>query len=131
TRAGEVPTHHKEATMAIYRQYYVDFGKGMPGWFVEITALDGQGREIELWDGAAWPTPDSPQCASKEWRALTREERAEILAALDRAPARDGRSRCGRFRAAIREAAVPVAVPVLGFRPGSWRREKLAVIDGE
>lgn len=118
--------------MAVYRQYYVDFGKGLPGWFVEITALDGQGREIELWDGAAWPTPEADSlCASAEWRALTREERSEILAALDRAPARDGRSRCGRFRAAIREAAVPVAVPVLGYRPGSWRRERLAVIDGE
>jgi len=96
--------------MAVYRQYYVDFGKGLPGWYVEITALDG-GREIELWDGAAWPTPDSLQCASKEWRALTREERAAIIAALDRAPEQMGRSRCGRFRAAVREAEVPVEVP--------------------
>src|SRR5690606_41272927 len=109
--------------MAVYRQYYVDFGKGLPGWFVEITALDGQGRETELWDGAAWPTPDSLQCASAQWRALTREERAEILAALARAPEHMGRSRCGRFLASNREAAVQVAVPVLGFRPRNWLRE--------
>jgi len=115
--------------MTVFREYYVDFGKGMPGWFVEITALDGQGREIELWDGAAWPTPeeDSLRCASEEWRALTREERAAIIAALDIAPERPGRSRCGRFRAAVREAEVPVAVPIIGCRPGSWRREKIGV----
>src|SRR5690606_23149437 len=82
--------------MAVYRQYYVDFGKGLPGWFVEITALDGRGREIELWDGAAWPTPDSLQCASAEWRAVTRGERAEILAALERAPAPAGRAAARR-----------------------------------
>ena len=117
--------------MAVYRQYYVDFGKGLPGWYVEITALDG--REIELWDGAAWPTPqsDNRRCASPEWMALTPAERAAIIAALEEAPEQMGRSRCGRFRATIREAAVPVGVPVIGFRPGSWRREKIGAIDAE
>ena len=120
--------------MTVFRKYYVDFGKGFPGYDITITALLPDGREVRLWSGtdphrqemgaddrAAWP----------EWAHMSAEERSEILRALDRAPAREGTSHCGRFRATIREAAVQVGVPVVGCRPGSWRREKLAVIDGE
>lgn len=118
----------------IYRRYDVDWHKGTPGYNITITAILPDGREVRLWSGtdpdrremgpddrAAWP----------EWAYMSAEERSAILRALDRAPARDGRSYCGRFLASIREAAVQVAVPVVGCRPGSWRREKLAVIDGE
>ena len=120
--------------MIRYRRYEVDFGRGVPGYNITLTAVMPDGREVRLWSGtdpdrremgaddrAAWP----------EWAYMTAEERSAILRALDRAPARDGRSYCGRFRATIREAAVQVGVPVVGCRPGSWRREKLAVIDGE
>ena len=120
--------------MIRYRRYEVDFGRGVPGYNITLTAVMPDGREVRLWSGtepdrqemgpddrAAWP----------EWAYMTADERGAILSALDRAPARDGRSYCGRFRATIREAAVPVAVPVLGFRPGSWRRERIGSIDGE
>jgi len=118
----------------IYRRYDIDFRKGCPGYDITITAILPDGREARLWSGtdpyrqemgpddrAAWP----------EWAYMTADERGAILDALERAPARTGRSHCGRFLASIREAAVQVAVPVLGFRPGSWRREKIGVIDGE
>lgn len=120
--------------MITYRRYDVNFGKGTPGYNITITAILPDGREARLWSGthpnrqemgpddrAAWP----------EWAYMTANERGAILHALDRAPARAGKSHCGRFRATIREADVQVAVPVVGCRPGSWRREKIGVIDGE
>ena len=120
--------------MIKYRRYEVEFGKGFPGYDITLTAVLPDGREVRLWSGtdperqemgpddrAAWP----------EWAYMSAEERSAILSALERAPAREGASHCGRFRATIREAAVPVAVPVLGYRPGSWRREKIGAIGGE
>lgn len=118
--------------MITYRRYDVNFGKGIPGYDITITASLPDGREVRLYSGtdpdrqemgpddrAAWP----------EWAYMSAEERGAILRALDRAPAREGKSHCGRFRATIREAAVQVAVPVVGYRPGSWRREKIGAID--
>lgn len=120
--------------MAVYRQYYVNFDKGTPGYNITITAILPDGREVRLWSGtdtdrkemgpddrAAWPG----------WAYMSADERKEILSALERAPACEGKSHCGRFRATIREAAVQVGVPVVGCRPGSWRREKLGVIDDD
>ena len=120
--------------MITYRRYDVDWHKGTPGYNITITAILPDGREERLWSGtdpdrqemgpddrAAWP----------EWAYMTADERSAILSALDRAPARAGKSHCGRFRATIREADVQVAVPVVGCRPGSWRREKIGAISNK
>ncbi|HEX6938597.1 MAG TPA: hypothetical protein VF158_04245 [Longimicrobiales bacterium] len=117
--------------MITYRRYDIYWNKGTPGYNFTITAILPDGREERLWSGtdpdrqemgpddrAAWP----------EWAYMTADERSAILSALDQAPARAGKSHCGRFRATIREAAVQVAVPVVGCRPGSWRREKIGAI---
>ena len=120
--------------MITYRRYDVDFRKGCPGYNITITAILPDGREERLWSGTnpyqQEMGPDD-QAAWPEWAYMTDEERAAILSALDQAPAYEGKSHCGRHRATIREAAVQVAVPVVGCRPGSWRREKIGVIDGE
>ncbi|HEX6938683.1 MAG TPA: hypothetical protein VF158_04680 [Longimicrobiales bacterium] len=120
--------------MITYRRYDVDFRKGTPGYNITITAILPDGREERLWSGTDPDDPDwqemgpDDRAAWPQWAYMTDEERGAILRALERAQPRAGKSHCGRFRATIREADVRVAVPVVGCRPGSWRREKIGAI---